>query len=869
MIARVLRIGGVSVLSLGVAAATLLLGGQPPAAPQTRTPMVEDWTSRHMVFSAPHSLIQNLQLERDPRYFQQYVRRNVAPYRSVAASAPGPTGFSERFGGPSFHGSFGPPSRDPVSILRRGTNDLYRDWAEPIVANATMGDGQFPAKYSFNAAETVNSASCTSDYVVYMTKITGVGATTLDIYALDNLYSGTCTNGPVPNVMWAYKDNVETGSGPIGSPVLSLDGTQVAWIEGGAGGGSATTNAVLHILRFGTVTGGAGGCGTTTAVNQGTIATPCNIPGLGATQYTTSGATYKTCKTTAGQACEIHLGFNNDDDDTTSSPYYDYASDTIYVGDADGDMHQFTGVFGTLGGSPAENLTDWPILVNGATSPLGSPVMDETSQNVFVGSANGNLRAVLLTGSTTGSTCNGGGMAYPCRAANEFSVGSAVSNDGPIVDSTTQRVFVFANDTGTGAVVGEDDTGLTAGNQKSVTVGASTTSTFHDGTFDNGYYTSDTSLLAATGNLYVCGNSGTAAPANRPTLFQIGVSAGVIGTATNEYTAATASTECSPVTEFYNPNANLGVGQDNLYFSVQADAPTTTDCSGDGCVFAATLSGTGTGQTVVISGALTSSGGSSGIDVDNESTASGAANVYYSYLGNSSATYACTGVTGVGCSIQVSQGGLGSKGYVVQSFAGDNASSTSQTTRLNSPATNGDLILLVAHWNNQAANATVSDGTNTYTALGPALNIGTTDRLQAWYASNVTGNPQNFTVNFSAQTTSLSLLDVIEYAGLNTADTATYATNTATIAGATMTTGASGTTTATNETIIGMFAPITAGGLYPYSAGPGFTMEIEDTSAAIEDMGVATENSYTALATANNSGFTYGAIIVGFKNSIQ
>ena len=58
--------------------------------------------------------------------------------------------------------------------------------------------------------------------------------------------------------------------------------------------------------------------------------------------------------------------------DTHSSPFYDYASDTLYVGNDLGWIHKFNPVFN---GAPAEVTTTWP--VQAATAPLSSPVFDE------------------------------------------------------------------------------------------------------------------------------------------------------------------------------------------------------------------------------------------------------------------------------------------------------------------------------------------------------------------------------------------------------------------------------------------------------------------------------------------------------------
>ena len=87
------------------------------------------------------------------------------------------------------------------------------------------------------------------------------------------------------------------------------------------------------------------------------------------------------------------LPYANSQDDTFSAPFYDFASDdAIYVGDDNGYLHQFTGVFS---GTPAESGSPWPVQVNTtAGTKVSSPVYDPTSGYVFVGDSTGVLHAV-------------------------------------------------------------------------------------------------------------------------------------------------------------------------------------------------------------------------------------------------------------------------------------------------------------------------------------------------------------------------------------------------------------------------------------------------------------------------------------------
>ncbi len=608
------RNGGIAFSLLVLAAAVVLMGEQTSVATQYRVPLVRDWTHRHVVYSAPRSIFENLQVQQQPRYVQQFLRRNVTS-----------------------RGPVGTPIFDPVSILRRGAQQIQRDWGVVLAAGATQGAGRFPAQYLWNVNA---SPDCTKDFVTLTTSLAGTGATTVDIFALNNLYitgtSGLCYNPPTvtaPTVLWAFHANVNGAGAPNSSPVLSLAGDQIAWIEGGAGNG---TGAVLHILRPGTG-------------SQGTLAAPINTSTLGATQYTATPATYVTCKGTAGQTCELHMTFGNTRDDTTSQPYYDYTLDAIFVGDAAGYLHEFTNVFN---GTPAEAGGNWPILMNGGGSALGSPVYDETSANVFVGNIAGNFRAAILK---TG-TCNGAGT-IPCRGNQSYAVGTSVT-EAPIVDSTTEEVFVFGQAAG-GAVVGEANANVVGATQPLqtkqavVNVGTGTTNHLYSGDFDNTYYTTDTSLATASGFLYVCGNNGAG---NAAEIQRITITAGLLaGVNATNYVATTGASACSPVTEFLN-TATTPV--EYIFFSVAgANAADTAACgAAHSCILSMTITG-GVLNTTPVAGLL-ESGGTSGIVIDN-SAVPGGASVYFTPLGNASGTYPCSGnTTAVGCVVKATQAQL-------------------------------------------------------------------------------------------------------------------------------------------------------------------------------------------------------------------
>jgi len=80
------RFGLVSVCTLAVAL-FLLSWGKKTRAQGGHAPvhMTSDWSNRHMVYSAPSSIGHALQLQSEPRYIHQWMRRNVQPSQAQTA----------------------------------------------------------------------------------------------------------------------------------------------------------------------------------------------------------------------------------------------------------------------------------------------------------------------------------------------------------------------------------------------------------------------------------------------------------------------------------------------------------------------------------------------------------------------------------------------------------------------------------------------------------------------------------------------------------------------------------------------------------------------------------------------------------------
>jgi hypothetical protein len=561
--------------------------------------LVTDWSHRHLLYSEPKSLIKRFELSRDPRYVQQRIRRNAERQHD----------------------------RDEWRWRRalEHPDKLHGDWSLNMGPGAQVGAGNYPAKFSFDPT----SANCETpappvgqqpDFVVYNTSLAG-SSSQATIAAFTNLYT-SCTGSPT--VYWAY--NTGTTGAVVTSPVLSRDGSQVAFIQSTPGA------ATLVILRW--------------AAFSGTLTSPV-VPASGSCTALTA-------------PCQTTITFSNGNSDTNpidtrSSPFYDYQNDSLYVGDAFGFLHKFTGVFLE---TPAEGVCTpttmsagctapagtnlWPAIVDSPYAQLNSPVGLDSLNEVLLTDNQGLLGVVDMTV---------GGI-DDLGTTTTLKLANTGFDDGPLVDVTAGFVYVFARADNPGNVTSvfqltipafADALDNATGPEVIVSNSATNPTAFLDGAFDNAYYAS-----GGTGNLYVCGTSGTA-----NALWQIPITSGVMGAPVLGPTLTTVDGACSPITEFLNGTT------DRIFLSVTGNAVTGApiNCvAGSGCIMSFDISnpltwGTSTGSAAT----ATVTGGTSAIIIDNSSSAGGASQVYFTPLSDQTCT--TSGGTG-GCAIQASQSGL-------------------------------------------------------------------------------------------------------------------------------------------------------------------------------------------------------------------
>lgn len=459
------------------------------------------------------------------------------------------------------------------------------------------------------------------------------------LIAFNQLYNTTCASGrtdaSAPNVMWAY--NTGTGYITETSPVLSYydNAKQVAFVQRNGN----TLQLVLLKWQEG----------------QGSAAIPA-VPTLSA-----SAVAYRSCASNCYYPISFNGTSNTGSTPTFSSPFVDYLGDVLYVGDGNGRLHKFTGVFQ---GSPAEVTTGgFPAtVVNTAGIRLSPPVYDFAG-NVFVGSESGAANVGGMLHRVNAST---GAVTSSIKLANDNTTGL---RDMPIVDVTTSSVFGFLfNDGSTGdgvtctisgssanacRVVARFSTAFASGasplERAYVGRGNSAVSTLYSGTFDDAYYNSSN----GTGAMYIVGAA--VGDTFVPTLWKIPLSGGVMGTPIAG--AVVGSNDCNTVGDCltnnwdWSPVTILKNGSNEyLYFSMGKKG-NAAGCTG-ACIYMFNLNnlnGSGStswGSSNTARAGLQVYGGTGGIVVDNISGTAGASQVYFSH------------VSAPGNAVQASQNGL-------------------------------------------------------------------------------------------------------------------------------------------------------------------------------------------------------------------
>jgi hypothetical protein len=434
----------------------------------------EDWSTNQIVFSRDAVARHPGLIDREPRIRHRLVPHWQPPHGSAVQGI----------------------TNLPILPKESG---LQRDWSVTTLG-ARLRENAFPAKYTFNPDA---PPSCANDYVVFGLSTIGAPAGQANLVAFNNLYvnssgTGSCP-GNTPLVMFAYNVTTATGGKIDTSPVISLDGTEIAFVETVAGNPGS---AIFHVLTWQAGQGAIGAAVTPTQMWSLPFSTTPN---------------------------------------TTSSPWVDYSSDTAYIGDIKGNVFQITPVFN---GKPKLSGSPWPVAPS-APSSVTSPVLDSNLGLLMVGSVNGNIYQIPIGTPGSFTTATVGSGTSPQIVAP------------PIVDITNGTTFVVASDIGTSAALEQFQTAdLTIRPViGAIGQGASGGTKMHlyQPAFSNAYYNY---VNGGTNNgvVSLCGTGPADTTPYQYTFGFVGATLNPASVSPRQLSTGTVD-RCTGWTEFYNPNA--------------------------------------------------------------------------------------------------------------------------------------------------------------------------------------------------------------------------------------------------------------------------------------------------------------------------
>jgi hypothetical protein len=507
----------------------------------------------------------------------------------------------------------------------------------------------YPAKFSFDVTA---APSCLNDFVVFPIAASG-SATQPNLAAFNNLYSGTAGGNGICNrtpsgtdtgvaatVYWSYDINGIGGSVPT-SPVLSLDGTKVAFVESATG-----EPAHFHVLAW------KSGDGKSAADLQNVLVPKTINTFVAAAPVAGSGT-----------ATDLPLGSATTGTDTLSSPFMDYVRDLAYVGNDAGTLYRIKDVFCTVDpacsgtSKPAPSIdTSWgssgavtvgPGSCAGTTSSeLTGPIFDYATGNVFVGCSDGKLY---------GFNSSGVALSHASVTVGDGTASKTYGGivDPPIVDGVYGFVYAVSGSANAGIYGALVQARIDLSSSVVAQIGAGNQCNIHAPAFSNAYYTSPTTAGAL---IYVAGVTGTVSQpctAGSTTTGTIEVYGAAFGTG-GVMTAGTPAhsfgagggpgAEWAPLLEFYNATTAI----DWLFGGALQSAQTNLGLVN-------ITGGFPGGFSAVVTEGL----GPSGMIVDNDSSSAQAASIYFNALHQNAGCTNNTVLTDTGgCAVKLTQAAL-------------------------------------------------------------------------------------------------------------------------------------------------------------------------------------------------------------------
>jgi hypothetical protein len=598
-----------------------LLFARQRIVPHVRSPRFQDWSTRHTIYSQIGTSAALEAARSDPRAIFRWHEVEQRESEQLAHSF-------RQF----------PVRRSPRRFPLRSTVSMERDWSISL-GTAGTANSMYPAKFSFDVTAT---PSCANDFIVFPVNATG-GAAQPNIVAFNNLYSGTTGGNGICNrtatgndtgvaatVSWSYNVHaIAAGAAVPTSPVLSLDGAKVAFVESAAG-----NPAHFHVL--------AGRTGDGKVAKLQSVLSPKAI--VAPFSATAPAAA-------SGTATDLSFGTTTD---TLSSPYIDYANDLAYVGNDAGVLYRIKNVFCTtaacVANAPPSLDATWGTAgaVTVCTGTLTAPVLNFFNLNVYVGCSDGKLYAISQA-SAVKSLIVGDGV-----SAKTY--GGIV--DPPIVDGLNGFVYAVSGSANNGANGVLVQAKADFSSSVAVPVGNGNQCNIHAPTPNNAYFTSITSAGAL---MYVAGvDAGTvnqpctATSLGTANVELYGVTFGAAGVMTSGMPAHGVADgpgpglEWSPLVEFFNATT----ATDWLFISALQSTQVNFSSANITTVFPTAATFTNPVREGV---------GSSGMVVDNQAntaTFPQSASIYFNALQENAACTNNTSPATGGCAVKLTQAAL-------------------------------------------------------------------------------------------------------------------------------------------------------------------------------------------------------------------
>jgi hypothetical protein len=631
----------------------------------------QDWSHQHVIYTRNGSIQDMLTLRDDPRFLHSVLLHYIREHRNLFGQTPtagsnkdwsdevglnnaqwDENGWNEELldGVSTEPLPISPwkPIKFPTIPPRNKHSKV--DWSVSLGPKAGLNFGETPAVYTYNYA----SPSCSTlaatppgvgDFVVYTINATPVVGAQANLVGITNLYStaagtGFCS-GTGPSFLFSYA--IGSGGSPL-SPVLSLDGTKVAWIEN-----RTSTSSYLHITTW-VANDGATAVSpiAPTGVFSGGVCTPAGSSCDDSIEYTAGSV--NGC-TTAYTAANGH-----------SDLYIDYASDAGFIGANNGLLYHVKNIFSTTTAPSVDFCV--PVNATFETTPslaMSGPVYDPVTNEVFITDSE---KIYAYKVSTSGST---GGFTAASPASytygNSASAYKYQTGPGPMIDAFNGYLYVFSTYDAAGKTsVTQIPVSLASG--ATVELGPESTNAnpmLFFGAFDNNYY--NNGPKSSTSTLYSCGTDSTTPTAQDLFAISFDAANGLANpTPAMSYNKnvnlGTENGLCSPITEFYdgtNDRIFVGMGEEGATSGANMVTMWTVNSQ---------LSSASTTPTASATGYM---GGTSGFAADNASSDAQAESIYFSTeeLGTAS-----TLVTGGGTGTAFNVNGIYSNGQTFTAGGG-------------------------------------------------------------------------------------------------------------------------------------------------------------------------------------------------------